>query len=92
MKVDCIVRKRTAYRQEEFTRRRPIDVQGQRIWLVSPEDLVLSKLYWARDSLSEMQLGDVRNIVEAVSGLDWAYMARWARELDIESLLEKVKR
>ncbi|WP_163991212.1 nucleotidyltransferase family protein [Pyxidicoccus caerfyrddinensis] len=92
VKVDCIVRKKTAYRQEEFKRRRTIDVQEQRIWVVSPEDLVLSKLYWARDSLSEMQLGDVSNIIDALPALDWAYMAHWARDLGIEPLLEKVKR
>lgn len=92
VKVDCVVRKRAAYRQEEFHRRRPIEVQGQRIWIVAPEDLILSKLYWARESLSELQLGDVRNILEAVPSLDWAYMEHWARELGIEPMLERVKR
>jgi hypothetical protein len=92
VKVDCVVRKRAAYRQEEFRRRRPIEVEGQRISIVSPEDLILSKLHWARESLSELQLGDVRNILEAVPTLDWAYMKHWARELGIEPLLEKVKR
>ena len=92
VKVDCVVRKRSAYRQEEFNRRRPIEVKGQRIWIVSPEDLILSKLYWARESLSELQMGDVRNMLEAVPTLDQAYLAHWARELGIEPLLEKVKR
>jgi hypothetical protein len=58
---------------------------------VSPEDLVLSKFDWARVSLSELQLGDVRNIQDAVPGLDWAYMEHWARELRVEPLLKKVK-
>ncbi|WP_164012205.1 nucleotidyltransferase family protein [Pyxidicoccus trucidator] len=92
VKVDCIIRKKTAYRQEEFKRRRTTEVKGQRIWLVSAEDLILSKLHWARDSLSEMQLGDVRNILDAVPDLDWAYMEYWARDLGVEPLLEKVKR
>ncbi len=92
VKVDCVVRKRAAYRQQEFSRRRSIDVEGQRISIVSPEDLILSKLHWARESLSELQLSDVRNIVEAVPALDWAYMEHWSRELGIEHLLEKVKR
>jgi hypothetical protein len=91
VKVDCVVRKRAAYRLEEFNRKRPIEVEGQRIWIVSPEDLILSKLYWARDSLSELQLGDVRNILDAVPTLDWEYMEHWARELGIQPLLEKVK-
>ncbi len=92
IKVDCVVRKRAAYRREEFNRRRPIEVEGQRIWIVSAEDLILSKLHWARESLSELQLGDVRNILEAVPALDWPYLQHWARELGIEPLLEKVKR
>ena len=92
VKVDCIVRKRAAYRQEEFRRRRALELEGQRIWVVSPEDLVLSKLHWARDSLSELQLLDVRNLLEALPALDWAYVEHWARELGIAPLLEKVKR
>jgi hypothetical protein len=39
-----------------------------------------------------MQLGDVRNILEAVPALDWGYMKHWARELGVEPLLEEVKR
>jgi len=74
VKVDCVIRKRTPYRAEEFGRRRSIEVQGQRLWIVSPEDLILSKLYWSRESLSEMQLGDVRNILEALPSVDRAYM------------------
>jgi len=29
---------------------------------VSKEDLIISKLFWAKDSRSEVQLGDVRNL------------------------------
>ena len=62
IKIDFIVRKDSPYRELEFTRRREINVEGVGIWMVSPEDLILSKLVWAEDRLSEMQLGDVRNI------------------------------
>jgi hypothetical protein len=92
VKVDCIVRKPGAYRQQEFQRRRAREVEGQRIWVVAPEDLILSKLHWARDSHSEVQLGDVRNLLEAVPALDWPYLERWARELGVEPLLEEVRR
>lgn len=91
VKVDCVVRKQTAYRLEEFGRRRPLEIDGQRIWVVAPEDLILSKLYWARESLSELQLGDVRNLLEAVPTVDWEYMEHWAQELGIRPLLEEVK-
>lgn len=91
VKVDCIIRKQAAYRQEEFKRKRALEVEGHRVWVVSPEDLILSKLHWARESLSELQLGDVRNLLEALPALDWVYLEHWARELGIHPLLERVK-
>lgn len=47
VKVDLVVRKDTAYRIEEFERRRLVEVDGHPVWMVSPEDLILSKLVWA---------------------------------------------
>ena len=63
IKVDCIVLKGDAYRQEEFARRRRITLGDFQTWIVSREDLILSKLYWARDSRSEIQLRDVHNLL-----------------------------
>jgi hypothetical protein len=48
IKVDCVVRKDTEYRREEFARRRRVDIAGQPLSIVAPEDLVISKLDWAR--------------------------------------------
>lgn len=53
IKIDFIVRKEAPYRRLEFERRRPAEFEGQKIWIVSPEDLILSKLFWAKDSFSE---------------------------------------
>ena len=44
IKVDCIVLKEDAYRQEEFTRRQQIMLGDFQTWIVSLEDLILSKL------------------------------------------------
>ena len=63
IKVDFVVLKDTPYRQAEFRRRREIDIGTCQIWIVSCEDLILSKLVWAKDSKSEMQLKDVRNLL-----------------------------
>jgi hypothetical protein len=41
VKVDFIVRKSTPYREEEFARRRPATIEGHRVWVVAPEDLIL---------------------------------------------------
>jgi hypothetical protein len=57
------VRKDTPYRREESFRRKKITVDDQDLFVVSPEDLILSKLEWAKDSQSEVQLNDVRNLL-----------------------------
>ncbi|MCP4696191.1 MAG: hypothetical protein GY862_04995 [Gammaproteobacteria bacterium] len=91
VKIDCIVRKSHAYRREEFSRRRRAAFSSFFVWIVSAEDLLLSKLYWLKDSRSEMQFKDIRNLIDAVPVLDWAYLRHWAEELGILSLLEEVR-
>jgi hypothetical protein len=91
IKVDFIVRKDTPYRQEEFTRRIAVEIDGVTMWLVTAEDLLLSKLVWAAESCSEMQLQDVRNLIRAVVDLDWTYIEHWANELTVGELLREVR-
>src|SRR5262245_22805049 len=91
MKVDCIVRKDTPYRQEEFARRCAVEIDGVNMWLVTAEDLLLSKLAWAADSRSEIQLQDVRNLISSVVCLDWTYIEHWATELMLDELLHEVR-
>jgi hypothetical protein len=83
MKVDCIVRKDTLYRQEEFARRIAVEIDGVTMWLATAEDLLLSKLVWTAESHSEMQLQDVRNLIRSVADLDWPYIERWADALTV---------
>jgi hypothetical protein len=42
VKLDIIVRKPGAYRETEFRRRRRAEIDGAPMWVVSPEDLLLS--------------------------------------------------
>ena len=90
VKADFIVRKDTAYRKVELDRRRWLDVAGTTIAFVSPEDLILSKLVWGKDSHSELQRNDVRQLVESVADLDWGYLRRWAVELGVRDALERI--
>ncbi len=87
IKVDCIVRKSSDYRRLEFERRRAITIQDFTIWIVSKEDLIISKLDWARASRSEMQLQDVRNLLATT--YDATYLERWARELGLYDLWQE---
>jgi hypothetical protein len=91
VKVDCVVRKDTEYRREEFARRRALSISDQEVFIVSPEDLILSKLDWAKESRSQMQLDDVRNLLGSVQGLDTVYLNRWADRLGLTTLYQEVR-
>jgi hypothetical protein len=87
IKVDLIVRKGSEYRQVEFARRQPVQMHGVKTWIVSREDLILSKLAWAKDSGSELQLRDVRTLLD--DSMDRVYLERWATRLGVaEALVE----
>jgi hypothetical protein len=87
IKVDCIVRKSSDYRRLEFERRGTVKIQDFTVWIVSKEDLIISKLDWARRSRSEMQLRDVRNLLAA--GYDSDYLEKWTRELGLYDLWQE---
>jgi len=91
VKVDFIVRKDDPYRIEEFRRRRRLRLDDLDVWVVAAEDLILSKLVWAKDSRSEIQLNDVRNLITCVATLDQEYLDRWATILGVPELLREVK-
>lgn len=81
IKVDFIVRKNSEYRILEFKRRKQIHIGGTPMYIVSKEDLILSKMYWARESRSEMQKKDIVNLMQ--SGYDEKYVEKWAQHLNV---------
>ena len=82
VKVDCIVRKPNAFEKAKFERRRLCEIDGLPFWVISKEDLILSKLAWAKDSLSEKQLLDIRNLVE--SGIESSFLSEWIVRLELQ--------
>jgi hypothetical protein len=90
-KIDLILRKERAFSREEFGRRAPALVFGMKVFVASAEDTILAKLEWARLGESERQLRDVAGILEMQGGrIDRGYVERWARELGVEELWQRV--
>ena len=87
-KVDFMIRKGEDYRLHEFERRVEVVVEGFGVWVVSKEDLILSKLDWARESLSERQLADVENLI--ATGCDMEYLREWSAKLSLTDMLTRV--
>jgi hypothetical protein len=83
-KIDFVVKKNSPYREEEFERKRRSEVFGFETWLVSAEDLILSKLIWIQELQSEKQIEDIKNLLEN-NTLDLSYIKKWIKELNLET-------
>ena len=90
IKAGFIVRKDDPYHQTEFGRRREITVAGSPLVVVAPEDLILSKLKWAQESQSELQMRDVRELMATGIALDREYLEQWAQTLGVRASLQDV--
>jgi hypothetical protein len=83
-KIDLIIGKRDPYSSEQFKRRRVKEMEGVKTSVISPEDLILAKLSWSKESLSEMQERDIKNLMRLLAKeLDYRYMEKWAVPLGV---------
>lgn len=91
VKVDCWPLKADEYSRVQFQRRRQEDIGDRAVWMLAPEDVILSKLLWYRVSESERQLQDCIDVwkVQQVT-LDVDYLRRWAVQLAVTDLLNKI--
>jgi len=83
-KADFVVLKDEAFRQEEFNRRKKMDFFDKTIYVVSPEDLLISKIIWIQDFQSIQQMEDIKNLA-AIEHLDWLYITKWVNKLNLKS-------
>ena len=88
IKVDFIIRKNQEYRILEFNNRKKMKLEGQEISVVSLEDLIISKLYWAKDSFSEMQIKDIVSLMDLDFDMD--YVEEWCARLGLDLILGRV--
>jgi hypothetical protein len=92
-KVDLIVRKSRPFSRIEFSRRQPAFYLGENRWFATAEDTILAKLEWSKMAGSERQFSDALNVAKLQKeNLDQAYLGKWAKELDVLDLLEKLFR
>ena len=91
-KVDLILLRDEEYEKQAFGRRTTIDIAGFPVQLLSPEDSVLSKLVWCRESESTLQLEDVASVMAVQwKNLDWPYVEHWVQKLGIERGFEQAR-
>ena len=81
-KVDIIFLKPAAYAREAFDRRTAAEIDGVPLFAPTVEDVIISKLDWARMGGSLRQIEDVAGILkEQHELLDYVYAEKWIKEL-----------
>lgn len=88
IKIDFIIRKNSDYRKTEFERKKKVKFGRDSVFIVSIEDLIISKLIWSRDSRSQMQLNDVKNLLKEEADLE--YIKEWLKKLQIYSIFKEI--
>jgi hypothetical protein len=83
-KIDFIIRKSRAFSEGEFRRRTRFDLQGLPVFVATAEDVVISKLEWAKLAQSARQIEDVAAILRMRwDSLAHSYLGKWIDELEL---------
>jgi hypothetical protein len=91
-KIDLIPLTEDSYEIKKFNNRVKINFQDKEIYVISPEDLIISKLLWSKSAGgSERQIKDCESIYRLNSeNLDLEYLKRWVKMLGIEEEFNKL--
>ncbi len=91
VKVDFWVLNDNLFAKSRIKKRVIKEIDNQKVYFVSPEDLILSKLEWYQQGQSSRHLEDAESILK-ISGdkLDKAYLKQWAERLGVLEALNKL--
>jgi len=91
LKADLIFLKPRPFNQTEFSRRQRLLAFGSQVWAATAEDVILSKLEWAKIGDSERQYRDAFAVAAMQRDLlDVDYLRHWAIQLDVDRLLNRL--
>jgi hypothetical protein len=92
-KIDFILKKPAPFHEEAFRRRSAVTFEGVPTSVISAEDLIVSKLEWARMGESERQIKDAATVLEKRRHkLDLSYLEKWINELGLISQWNEARR
>ena len=83
-KADFIILKGSDYQQTAFDRRSQVPLLETQAFVISGEDLILSKLIWMQQSESGRQKEDIA-LVSKNPDLDWTYIRYWRNRLELRT-------
>ena len=75
--------------QLRFQRRVEQQVFDRRLWLPTPEDVIVMKLRWGRSRDQD----DIRAVMSLqADALDWTYIESWCDQHGTRKLMEEIRR
>ena len=84
-KIDFIFRKDREFSEHEFSRRTIVEIAGVPLYAATPEDVLISKLEWAKFGQSERQIDDAAGVIRVqANNLDLVYIRTWVAKLGLE--------
>ncbi|MEO5570339.1 MAG: DUF6036 family nucleotidyltransferase [Bacteroidia bacterium] len=85
-KIDFIIKRDSEYMNCEFERRSRKRVLNKfEAWVISAEDLVISKLMWIQQLESERQKDDISNLLLTQKNMDLDYIKSWIKKLNLNT-------
>ena len=92
-KIDLILRKSRPFDREEFRRRVTAKLFDIELFVASAEDVIISKLEWAKLGGSQRQIEDVAKVLAVQwKTLDQIYLSKWIGELELQKQWSAAKR
>jgi hypothetical protein len=84
-RADLMISNNTEYALTQIKRRQIIPLSADKnVYFISPEDLIINKLQWGKNSRSEKQWRDVLSIMKTQrDSLDYSYLIYWSAKLGI---------
>jgi hypothetical protein len=74
-----------------FQRRQLVDFEGTRVWLPTPEDVVITKLRWSKGGNRSKDVEDVKQVLTVQSKqLDLPYIRHWCDQHGTRDLFERL--
>jgi hypothetical protein len=88
-KIDFIFRQPTPFDASRFARREAVDIAGVRLQTASAEDILITKLWWAKLGESDRQINDAAGIIQVQgANLDEEYVEHWVAALELDEQLQ----
>ena len=90
IKVDFWILTDSLLDKARFKRRKIKNILNKDIYFTSPEDLILIKLKWYKESESSRQREDVESILKITENLDKSYIEEMAQNIDLLDVWLKI--